>query len=63
MIFLEHEAKKNKVKINTYIVNLLKKHAELNINHRFPTYHDLDALAGTWSAQEATLFLKNISDI
>jgi hypothetical protein len=27
-----------------------------------PTYHDLDALAGTWSEAEATAFLQAIAD-
>jgi len=27
-----------------------------------PTYHDLDALAGTWNEAEATAFLQAIAD-
>jgi hypothetical protein len=27
-----------------------------------PTYHDLDALAGTWNEDEATTFLQAIAD-
>ena len=27
-----------------------------------PTYHDLDALAGTWSEDDATAFLEAITD-
>ena len=27
-----------------------------------PTYHDLDALAGTWSEDEAAAFLQAVSD-
>jgi plasmid stability protein len=49
--------------INQLVLNLLKAGLGLTDKKEFPAYHDLDSLAGTWSAEEADQFMKNIEDL
>ncbi|MQY76412.1 MAG: hypothetical protein GH155_02145 [Spirochaeta sp.] len=53
---LEKMAAKNEKSINKTILFLLKKALGIEDKIRFPTYNDLDHLAGTWSEQDEREF-------
>lgn len=62
---LKEEAKRRRVSVNALILNLIKHGVEVGSRtrrRRRRVYHDLDALAGTWTAKEASEFLKAIAD-
>lgn len=60
---LKEEAKRQRVSVNALILNLIKHGVEAGSRmRRRRVYHDLDALAGTWTAKEASEFLKAIAD-
>ncbi len=45
--------------INQWLIMALKKVTRLDRDKVFNEYHDLDALAGGWSKEEALQFKKN----
>ena len=62
MATLKKEAERKNTSVNFLIIKFI----ESGIGHtsiiKKPTYHDLDKLAGTWTAKEAKAFEKNTKD-
>lgn len=61
--WIREAAQRRGVSTETVVLDLI--HKGINIERRdsdSQAYHDLDALAGTWSADEAAEFLKAIAD-
>jgi plasmid stability protein len=59
---LREEAARYDISMNTLILNLVKNGLGFTSKRTLNVYHDLDALAGTWSEKKAQTFLKDISD-
>ncbi len=60
---LKAEAKRRRVSVNALILDLIKSGVEAGSRmRRRRVYRDLDALAGTWTAKEASEFLKALAD-
>lgn len=60
---LKEEAKRRRVSVNALILSLIRSGVEAGSRmRRRHLYHDLDALAGTWTAEEASEFLKAVAD-
>ncbi len=60
---LKEEAKRRRVSVNALILDLIKSGVEAGSRmRRRRVYRDLDALAGTWTAKEASEFLKALAD-
>ncbi len=55
---LRKKAEESGDSINTTILKLLRKALQLDKDRPYPEYHDLDNLAGTWSAEERAEFDK-----
>lgn len=53
---LEKKAAKEEMSINKTILSLLKKALGIEDKVNFPTYNDLDHLAGTWSEKDEREF-------
>ncbi len=61
--WLTEEAKRQGTSVERVAGQLLRRALEWERHQaELPTYHDLDALAGTWNADEATAFLQAIAD-
>lgn len=61
--WLVDEAKRQGISVEQVAGQLLRRALEGERRQsELPTYHDLDALAGTWSKDEATAFLEGIAD-
>ena len=61
--WITEEAQRRGVSAEALVVELIHKGIDLERQESpWPTYHDLDVLAGTWSAEEADEFLKAIVD-
>ena len=61
--WLVEEAERRGVSVETVAGQLLQRGLEWERRRaELPTYHDLDALAGTWSAAEAAAFLHAVAD-
>jgi hypothetical protein len=61
--WISDAARRRGVSTETIILELIHKGIDLERqDSHSQTYHDLDALAGTWSAEEADEFLKAIAD-
>lgn len=61
--WIDEEAQRRGVSRETLVVELIHKGIDLKRQESLPqTYHDLDALAGTWSDEEAEEFLNAIAD-
>ena len=56
---LRIEAERRGITIEELVLELVQQGIE---NLEAPPYHDLDALAGTWSKEEADEFLKAIAE-
>jgi hypothetical protein len=56
---IKSRAKQNNLSVNQWILQTLKKVTGLGKEPAFKKYHDLDALAGGWSKEEAKTFQKN----
>ena len=56
--WLDKEATRRGQSVEAVALDLLRRGIE---QAQLPTYHDLDALAGTWSDQETAEFLKAIA--
>lgn len=52
-------AKENNKSINSFVLKILKSTFGIEKKREFPIYHDLDHLAGQWSAADETEFLNN----
>lgn len=61
--WLTEEAKRQGTSVERVAGQLLRRALEWERRQaELPTYHDLDALAGTWNEDEATAFLQAIAD-
>jgi hypothetical protein len=61
--WLMAEAKRQGVSVERVAGQLLQRGLEWERRRtELPTYHDLDALAGTWSEAEALAFLQAVAD-
>jgi plasmid stability protein len=62
-VWLAEEATRRGMSVEAVAGQLLTRGLEWERRQaELPTYHDLDALAGTWSEDEATAFLQRIAD-
>jgi plasmid stability protein len=60
---LREEAQRQGTSVNALILQFVRKGVGFQTTApRRPVYHDLDALADTWSAEEASAFLDSLSD-
>ncbi|NWG03153.1 MAG: toxin-antitoxin system HicB family antitoxin [Syntrophaceae bacterium] len=56
---IKSRAKQNNLSVNQWILQALKKITGMGKESVFKKYHDLDALAGGWSKEEANAFQQN----
>ncbi|RKX74272.1 MAG: antitoxin [Spirochaetes bacterium] len=49
--------------INRIVLQLLKSSLGIGKNKAFPTYYDLDKLAGTWTENDELEFTANIEEL
>ena len=54
---LKERARREDTSVNTLLLKILRESLGLEKKRRTAVYHDLDHLAGTWSAQECDEFL------
>ena len=60
---LSEEVKRRGVSVNTLVLQLVREGIGLDRGGpQRQVYHDLDALAGTWSDEETTEFLNSLAD-
>ena len=59
---LKHEAKRNQLSVNTFILKLISNNLGFASQTKKILHHDLDHLAGTWTKKDADVFSKNIAD-
>lgn len=57
MDLLKQEAKRLQISVNTLVLNILE--SSLGITREYKTHHELDHLAGTWSAADEKAFKEN----
>lgn len=62
MATLKVEAEKQHTSVNLLILKLIEQGIGYSHQIKRPVYHDLDRLAGTWSAKDAEEFEKTIKD-
>ena len=62
MVTLKQEAEKQNTSVNFLILKLIESGIGYSHTFKRPTHHDLDNLAGTWSAKDAKEFEKNTKD-
>jgi len=60
---IKEKSKKSGESINKMMLKILRSTFGLEKNKTFPTYHDLDDLAGTWTEQDEKEFNKNTKDL
>jgi hypothetical protein len=58
MALLKREAKRLRTSVNGLMLQMIEQ--GLGFTRIKPTYHDLDSLAGSWSAAEEKVFRQNI---
>jgi hypothetical protein len=58
MALLKKEAKRLHISVNTLVLKMIER--GLGFTRERPIHHDLDHLAGAWSAQEEQVFKENI---
>ena len=60
---LKAEASRHSMSVNAFLLRLIRQQLDLAAPRPAPRqYHDLDHLAGTWSAEEAHQFLRALAD-
>jgi hypothetical protein len=60
---LKAEASRQGMSANAFLLRLIRQQLDLTAPHPARhQYHDLDHLAGTWSAEEANGFLHSLAD-
>ncbi len=57
MTLLKKEAKRLHISVNTLVLKIIE--SGLGLTYEKPIHHDLDHLAGSWSAKEAEEFTEN----
>lgn len=60
---IKERANKNGDSINKIVLQSLNSAFGLEKNKIFPTYHDLDELAGTWTQKDEEAFNNNIKEL
>ena len=58
---LEKLSKKTDKSLNKTILALLRKGLGIEENVKYPVYHDLDSLSGTWSSEDLNEFNEAVS--
>ena len=56
---IKSRAKQNSLSVNQWVLQALRKMTGMGNKPGFKKHHDLDALAGGWSKEEAKAFQKN----
>jgi hypothetical protein len=59
-LLIKFQARQTNLSVNQWILRTLKKVTGTEKAPMFKEHHDLDALAGGWSEEEAKAFQKNI---
>ncbi len=60
---LKAEANSQGMSVNAFLLRLIRQQVGLATPRSIPRiYHDLDALAGTWSEEDAAQFLQALAD-
>ncbi|TAK74533.1 MAG: hypothetical protein EPO11_06715 [Gammaproteobacteria bacterium] len=59
---LKQTASSQNISVNTLILNLIAQGLGVEKSPRKLTHHELDKLAGTWTAKEAETFMKTMTD-
>ena len=60
---LKAEASRQGMSVNAFLLRLIRQQLDLSAPRAAPRqYHDLDHLAGTWSAAEASALLHAVAD-
>ena len=60
---LKAEASRQGMSVNAFLLRMIHQQLDLSAPRAVRReYHDLDHLAGTWSAEEANGFLKAVAD-
>ncbi len=59
MTLLKHKAKKLNVSVNTLIHSYIENGLGISQKTKNVIHHDLDHLAGSWSAEDEKMFKKN----
>lgn len=60
---LKAEASRQGMSVNAFLLRLIRQQLDLPVPRVAPRqYHDLDHLAGTWSAEETSRFLQVVAD-
>ena len=59
MATLKREAEKQNISVNSLILTFIRNSIGYSHTVKKPTHHDLDQLAGTWSAMDAEEFAVN----
>ena len=60
---IKEKAAQSGESINKIVLQLLKSALGINKNEVFPTYHDLDELAGTWTDKDEVEFTASIKEL
>ena len=60
MALLKKEAAKQKVSVNSLILQTIEQALGVSRQTKKTTYHDLDSLAGTWNDKDKKAFEKNM---
>ena len=60
---IKERASQSGESINKIVLQLLKSSLGISKNKAFPTYHDLDNLAGTWTNKDELEFNNNIKEL
>lgn len=63
MSLLKNEAMQNRISVNTLILQIIEKYYGIAQPTKKRVFHDLDYLAGTWSAKDKKIFDKNIQSL
>lgn len=58
---IRQRARDKRVSVNKAVIGLLEEQAGVGGKKPTPQYHDLDALAGSWTKAEATAFDKALA--
>jgi hypothetical protein len=61
MVLLKKEAKRLRTSVNALVLKMVER--GLGVTCEKHTYHDLDHLAGSWSAKEERDFKENIRSL
>lgn len=59
MLMLKQEAKKQRISINSALLDLIQKSLGYCFQSKTHAYHELDKLAGTWSKADAKAFAED----